>query len=506
MRYVAGGARGLGVGTGVALAIGALGVPACGGGGGPTSGSPPAVVFSHALVAEEGRYLAFDSDDPEIVAADANEEMDVFRRDLETGETLCASVSSDGTLGNVGGILASVSADGRYVVYESFSDNLVEDDTNEASDVFVHDFETGETTRVSVDSAGGQAFDGGFFPTMSRDGRYVAFESWSADLVGEDLETYYVGNVFVHDRETGETTRVSVDSAGDPLPGDCFSPLLSPDGRWVVFVSGWDGDGDSVLDEDALFLRDLENGTTTFLHARPTVAYDYWDDVISHTAFAPGGRYLVFECWGGIDDLFSTAVFVHDLEAGATTLESADADGVAADGESQVGAITSDGAWVVFESDAPNLPSGADDGLFRIYRRDRETGEVEVASVAGDGTLADDDSWGATISADGRFVAFESYATTLVAGDLNESPDVFVHDFDTGATVRVSVASDGSEADLGGFVPAISADGRYVTFQSESTNLLGGGSHLDDEDWVFRVDFYVHDLVTGETYLAGQAP
>ena len=193
-----------------------------------------------ALLSADGRYVAFASDASNLVAGDTTYKEDVFLHDRETGETTRVSVASDGAQGDSGsGDEVALSADGRYVAFFSWATNLVPGDTNGDGDIFVHDRETGETTRVSVASDGAQANDISFlddcYPALSADGRYVAFLSLATNLVPGD--TNGDDDIFVHDRETGETTRVSVASDGAQGNQDSFWPALSADGRYVAFGS-----------------------------------------------------------------------------------------------------------------------------------------------------------------------------------------------------------------------------------------------------------------------------
>jgi Tol biopolymer transport system component len=180
-------------------------------------------------ISGDGRYVAFESDASNLVPGDTNNETDVFVHDRETGETTLVSGASDGTQGDDSSQAADISADGRYVAFDSGADNLV---PGCRGSVFVHDRETGETSCVSVASDGTPGYGG--TPSISADGRYVAFESYDGDLVPGDTTG---SDVFVHDRETGETTLVSVASDGTRSNSFCWLPSISGDGRYVAFDS-----------------------------------------------------------------------------------------------------------------------------------------------------------------------------------------------------------------------------------------------------------------------------
>jgi len=374
----------------------------------------------------DGRYVAFESKASNLVSGDTNGEQDIFVHDRQTGQTTRVSVASDGTQARSGTIYGSlspsISADGRYVAFHSYATNLVSGDTNLSSDVFVHDRQTGQTTRVSVASDGTQANNVSADPSISADGRYVAFVSFADNLVSGD--TGYV-DVFVHDRQTGQTTRVSVATGGGQANGNSYGPSISADGRYVAFES------------DA---TNLVSGDTNF----------------------------------------STDVFVHDRQTGQTTRVSVASDGTQANGQSSKPSISADGRYVAFMSFADNLVSMYPGPAPRIYVHDRQTGQTTLVSVASDGTPADFGAFYPSISADGRYVAFRSNASNLVSGDTNGTWDVFVHDRQTRQTIRVSVASDGTQAN--GVLtisskPSISYGGRHVAFESDASSLVSGDTN-----------------------------
>src|SRR5262249_13243314 len=156
---------------------------------------------------------------------DLNGAQDIFVRDLLSGTTERVSVDSSGVEGDAGSARACISADGRFVAFESGAGNLVADDGDSINDIFAHDRMSGATERSSVSSAGVPADSASFDPAISGDGRFVAFESRSVNLVPADHNSS--NDIFVHDRETGLTERVSVDSSGVEGNGDSFMPAIS---------------------------------------------------------------------------------------------------------------------------------------------------------------------------------------------------------------------------------------------------------------------------------------
>ena len=375
---------------------------------------------SDSSISADGRYMAFHSTAVNLVSGDLNGTWDVFVRDRQTGATTRISVDSSGVQGNGASYDPSISADGRYVAFWSRADNLVTGDTNFIFDIFVHDRQTGATTRVSVYSGGVQGNGGSYDPSISADGRYVAFDSTAVNLVTGD--TNATGDVFVHDRQTGATTRVSVDSSGVQGNGGSYRPSISADGRYVAF--------DSTADN-------LVTGDTN-----------------------------------ATDD-----VFVHDRQTGATTRVSVDSSGGQGDNGSYRPSISADGRYVAFEADASNLVSTDTNITGDVSVHDRQTGATTRVSVDSSGGQGDNGSYRPSISADGRYVAFGSGASNLVTGDTNAMEDVFVHDRRTGATIMVSVDSSGVQGNGGSYRPSISADGRYVAFDSTADNLVTGDTN-----------------------------
>ena len=286
------------------------------------------------------------------------------------------------------------------------------------------------TTRVSVASDGGLANSDSAWPSLSEDGRYVAFQSDASNLVAGDANARQ--DVFVHDRQTGQTTLVSVASDGTQGDDDGYRPALSADGRYVVFDSA----------------------------ASNLVA-------------------------GDVDAPYATSdAFVHDRQTGQTTMVSVASDGTKGNDVSMSGALSADGRYVGFYSYAANLVAADTNLMPDVFVHDRQTGQTTLVSVASNGTQGNEPSGLPALSADGRHVAFESYASNLVAGDTNSSRDVFLHDRQTARTIRVSVASDGAQGNAYSEDPALSADGQWVTFTSRASNLGPPDTNADDDIFV----------------------
>jgi Tol biopolymer transport system component len=398
------------------------------------------------------------------------------------GATFLASVATGGSSGNGRSFVPAISGDGRFAAFYSDASNLVAGDTNDSRDVFVNDRQTGETTRMSVDSSGAEANDDSFAPAISADGRFVAFSSAASNLVAGDMNG--ADDVFVRDRQEGTTTRVSAAPGGAEANGGSYSPSITGAGRYVAFLSDATnlvaGDTNSVRD---VFVFDRQTGTTT----RASVgSAGVQADVDSVTpVLSANGRFVAFSSFADnlipLDQNESSDVFVRDLQAGTTTRVSEFQGGFEADFDSLRPAISADGRYVAFDSDADNLAFGDVNDAFDVFVKDRQTDVLTQASVDDSGMQVSGDSIRPSVSADGRFVAFYSDASNLVPGDTNGATDVFVHDRRSGATKRVSVAAGGVEANSDSVRPAISGDGRLVVFDSDASNLVAGDSnHFTD--------------------------
>ncbi len=386
-------------------------------------------------ISADGRFVAFASVASDLVSGDTNGFSDVFVRDRQTGVTERISVSTGGAEGDDDSVSPSISADGRYVAYVSFASNLVGGDTNGTYDVFVRDRQLATTTLVSIDSAGIQANGSSDFPSISADGRFVSFDSNATNLVTGD--TNNTNDVFVHDRLTGATTLVSVSSGGVQGDDASYKSWISGDGRFVVFNSGADtlvaGDTNGSLD---VFVHDRLTGTT--IRASVDSTGTEGNGTSGDAALSMDGRLVVFTSDATNlvpgDTNFVSDVFVHDLQTGATrrvSLSSSDAEGNGPSGWLTNGrtlAISSDGRFVAFPSYATNLVSGPGTGAANIYVHDLLTGATERASVNAGRTEGNGTSGFCSISAEGRFSAFDDSSTNLVRGDTNGCTDVFVRD------------------------------------------------------------------------------
>ena len=348
------------------------------------------------------------------------------------------------------------------------------------------------TVRINHSDSGAQANQASWNPRITGDGRYIAYYSYATNLVPGD--TGFHADVFVYDSVANTTVRASVDSSGVQGNGDSDQPDISGDGRLVVFnslasnlVPGDTNGGD-------IFVHDNVSGTTSLVDVDSSGTQANGPSLLPH--ISRDGRFVVFESLASNlvagDTNGQRDIFLRDLVAGTTTIVSVDSNGVQGNGLSMNSSISADGRYVVFESTSSNLVPNDTNAASDVFLHDNLTGSTTRVSVDSSDKEADGDSVLAAISPDGKFVAFSSLADNLVAGDTNGQYDLFLRDLVAGTTTRISTNSNGLEVDGGSFDPAISGDDRYVAFDSAATNLVQN----DTNGWP---DVFLKDLVTGET-------
>lgn len=362
------------------------------------------------------------------------------------------SSTSAGAEGDGNSRDAAVSADGRYVVFYSQASDLSPDDTNGAAeDIFLKDTLSGFVALVSTNADGVQANNSSIWPSISADGRYVSFRSWATNLVVGESDINNHADIFVKDLQTGAVDRVSDNSFGEQADDDSGMSDISDDGRYVAF--------ESTATNLGIFVSDAN----------------------------------------GVND-----VLVHDRQQDITFCISCYSAGLAYTGNSSSAdpSISADGRYVAFSSWASNL-SGADSDATRdIYIRDIQAspGNFTIASTSTGGQKGNGNSSRPDISADGRYVVFESSANNLVVLDNNNANDIFRKDLNSGATSRVSAGPTGIGANGDSIQPSVSDDGRYVAFLSSATSLAatdGNGA---------AQDVFVKDMVTGGVSLVSTDP
>ncbi|MCZ7535500.1 MAG: IPT/TIG domain-containing protein [Acidimicrobiia bacterium] len=388
-------------------------------------------VVGRVAISGDGRYVTFaQGGTPLVAGVPAAGYVHVYVRDLATGATEIIDVSDAGDAGTGTALYPAISADGRYVAYESTATNLVAGDTNASTDVFVRDRTAGTTTRVSVATDGTEGDDDSEEPSISADGNRVAFSSYAENLVGDDYNS--AQDIFVRDRTAGTTVRASVKSNGNEgdEEEDNYESAISADGNTVAFVTYEPFASDDLNEEEDVYVRELATSKTRLVSRRN-----------SGTVPADGG-------FGPPD-------------------------------------ISADGRYVAFISSA-NLDGGVAPITLEIFVRDRTAGTTIRASKAADGTKSNGPSFVPSISADGRYVAFRSGGSNLIVGDTNGYDDVFVRDTVENTTTLASRALFLAQVAGHSYTGAISDDGNMVAFTTPALVQSLSGDTTDNG----KIDVY----------------
>jgi hypothetical protein len=381
-------------------------------GGGQANGSSGA-----SKVSANCRVVTFSSAASNLVPGDNKRHVDVFAHNVKTDRTTLVSRALGGERANGDSRPNGITPTGGFIAYDSSASNLVKNDDNDQYDVFVRDTSQRRSERISVPAKGGWGDGASFRPAISADGRYVAFDSFATNMVADDESGGF--DVFVRDREIKTTERISIGLGGDEPDGESTGAAISANGRFVVFESG----ADNLVDNDG----------------------------------------------NGFVD-----VFLYDRETATTSLVSVDQDGMPANDLSVNADISANGRYIAFTSKATDLIADDTNGsISDVFVRDRIAGTTQIVSVDSAGAQAmDEGSLQGTVSADGAVVTFDSFSSTMVAGDTNGDPDVFVHLMDSGVTRRASVSSGGKQGNLGSVASAISDSGACVSFTTGASNLV----------------------------------
>lgn len=426
---------------------------------GTGSGNALSGDFGHQRITPDGRYVLFYSEASDIVPLGAVRASDIFVRDLQTGQTKMVSINMAGTPSTGVSRFGLISDNGRFVAFTGFPNNIVANDTNTSPDVFLRDLETNTTKLVSINAAGTASggLGGSDLLDMSPDGRFIVFSSQANDLTSIPDGNGLGSDIYIRDVVNNVTKLVSVSLGGAASGnGTSFGGQVSADGRYVVFTS----DASDLVGHDKslrdVFIRDLQTNTTK--------------RVSTNSTGTQGGN-----------------------------------------GESFLGIIDRGGRYVVFATRATDLANVPDTNkLSDIFIYDIQTESKKLITLNTTGTATgggfppfsgfSDLSAEHTISADGRFVAFMSQQSGLVTNDTDgNGADIFLYNIATEAKSLVSSNLTGTSGGVGGsFKPSISADGRYVAFNSLANDLVSTPDELNG----FTMDVFVRDMLRGETYLA----
>ena len=413
-----------------------------------------------------------------------------------TDHTEYVSISSNGTLSNGYSGEPSVSADGRYVAFSSYANNLVTNDTNYQSDIFVRDSVSNVTERVSISSNGNEANSDCYNPSISGDGRYITFNSYANNLVLNDNN--YYSDVFLHDRYLHTTIRISNSDTEEEVNGDSLAASISSDGRYVVFMSYATN---LVLNDtnnfNDIFIYNISSGTTERVSVTST------GGETNSNSFDPGissdGRFVVFTT--DANNLIANDtnewldIFIKDLKLNSITRISVSNSGEEGNGDSTQPSISGDGTCIAFTSYADNL--SPDDGNYKsdIFVYNQLTKKIDRININGE--EINKDSHDPAISENGRYIVFIiGKSQPIVAKISNELNNVsftddkyvnglFCYDTLFGTTKLISISDEGEIANDYCDEPAINSDGSYVVYSSGADNLVGNDDNLSTDIFVY---------------------
>ncbi len=484
----------------------------------------------------DGQLVVFHSRANDLVPQDTNKASnstatldDVFLFNRSTGRTTLVSLNATGTAsGNGSSVNAKISPDGRFVLFESSATDLVTGVSG--NQIYLRDLQAGQTILVSASTTGSGGNGTSQNGSISTDGRYAVFESTAGNLVGND--TNGRTDVFLRDLQTGTTQLISRTLAGDNGGnGDSFDARLSDNGRFVAFTSRADNlvsnDGTNIED---VFVQDLQTGVTELISidSAGVNQSNAHNSLSRGRAVSSDGRYVIFETQASnlvpqITASQGNNVYLRDRQLGTTSVVSLSADGLRGTGGG-AGSMTPDGRYVAFVSGETDLVTGVSDANagWDVFLRDLQTGTTRLVSwnAAGTGTGNRASGTGQydfdfvqgppVLSDDGRFVAFAAEASDLVAGmtDANDGlsgsfgtrrRDVFVRDLQADVTTLVSESRTGTATgNNGSYTPAMSADGSVVAFESHASDLVTGQDNLG------FLDVFVRDVSSGANQLVSR--
>jgi dipeptidyl aminopeptidase/acylaminoacyl peptidase len=443
-------------------------------------------------ISTNGQFALFESSASDLVANDTNKASDIFMRDLGSGLTTLVSVSTNGTSGNGTSRGSVMTGDGRYVAFVSTASNLVSGDTNNSADVFVRDLQAGKTTLVSVGASTNSES-----PEITPDGRYVAFYSTATNLVPGVATN---GDIFVRDLLAGNTTWASTNAraiaqsvTGSTNFVSC-NYSISDDGQFVAFEACTNPpSGSTAL---GIVLRyHLPTGLTDIICTNANVPLASFPN-LHDLAMTPDGRFTAYV--GNVSGT-NTAIYLWDAQTGTNTLVSAKPDNSGpADGFCDSPVVSSNGQFVAFVSTASNLVASTLTGGWHVYLRDLQAGVTQLLDADTNGVgVGVAPTLVPALSADGSVVAFDS--ANLLSDNRHLNYNVFARDLTTGITgsisVRQPVLPSQTPNGLSGITPfSVSANGRFVAFYSDADDLVPNDTNGFG-------DVFVRDLVAGTNIL-----
>ena len=398
------------------------------------------------------------------------------------------SVGSGGIEGDRGSKSPGINSNGQLIVFASEATNIVAGDSNTTQDIFLRDWLNGNTTRISVNAQGQEANGVSDWPDISSDGLWVAYSSTASNLIKRDIGEFE--DIFVVELKTvsgelmpGSVELVSRSSSASQANAPSNQPVISGHGRFVAFVStATNLSPGAVGGYSEIYLYDRLEHTLEWVSSPSGGANDGDSREVS---ISDDGNWIAFSSRSSQlvsgDTNARNDIFLWSRSSGTLERVNLAPTGSQADRSSYLPALNADGRWIAFRSYATNLISNDENGYADIFLYDRITGSMQLVNVSNTGEQAiEGPSDEPTISADGRFVAFRSNATNLVPNDTNNRIDIFLRDVE-GSTTRVSVDSDDIQSNDNNFTPAISSDASAVAFYSQATNLIPADTNTVDD-------------------------
>ncbi|MBD3671845.1 MAG: HYR domain-containing protein [Gammaproteobacteria bacterium] len=390
------------------------------------------------------------------------------------------SVNDSGAQANNNSFMHMLSADGRFVVFDSMASNLVAGDTNSSRDVFVYDTVNASVERVSVDSNGNEMTGLSRAPSISADGRFIVFESQAVLATGGTAGTF---QIYLHDRQDRTTRLISANSSGTAGNGHSNRARITEDGSQVLFHSSASNlsvaDGNPFND---VFIKHLSNGNVELVSR--TYSGAQADNHSLDADFSRDGRYVVFisQATNMTSDSVSGLrhLYLRDRQLGTTRLLSG-----AANGSSYAPDMSGDGAHIVFYTSASNLASGMNGSGLQVMNYDIAGDSFRLVSQSAGGVEGNDHSYSPAISDDGSVIVYTSFASNLVTADTNSNSDVFLYEREaaTNQLISRSEASLGNGNTVGG--PSISANGIHIAFSSYANNLVANDTNAYADTFLY---------------------
>ncbi len=485
------------------------------------AGGWPVSSLNVPILSDDGRFAAFECVRPDITGS---RNSDVFVLDRQTGTADLISQHAPGLASSTAAGTSflpsrALSAGGRLVAFASHAENLVPNDGNGVRDVFVRDLAAMTNLLVSINGGTNSGNGASLDPVISANGRYVAFSSVAGDLVAGDTNS--IQDIFVRDLQSGATVRATVAYTGASANSNSSPVLLSGDGRYLMFRSFAKNLVPGAFGAECYYIRDMEQGTNFVLTSGAT------SSLLGGSDMTPNGRFAVYSCRLGTGSsyvsiwdtqlqklVFSNGIpaispqvaiapdgsriawlsnsagvystVLQDVSSGANTVIGA------ASGKDIRLRFSGDSQWLVFSTQVQ--------GTNQVYLRDLLNGtNILVSRSSLDMTPAAGDSDSPAVSPDGRFVVYRSFASSIVAGDTNGSPDIFLFDRTSGGTVLLSCARDGLRgANSWSGSPDFSADGKTIVFSSWASNL----APLDFNE---NADLFAYSIASSESSFYAQA-